>query len=92
MLEQNDIKIIRISHLRTQTSKVKAFVDISVGDFVVKGLRIIEGKKGLFLGMPQKNSKDNRWYKIFYPKTKESAQMLKDSVLEAFNKVGIDKE
>ena len=88
MLGPNDIRIIRISHLRTQTGKVKAFVDISLGDFVVKGLRVIEGKKGLFLGMPQKNSKDNRWDKIFYPQTKESAKMLKDSVLEAFSKEG----
>jgi stage V sporulation protein G len=86
MIEQNDIKILRIKHLDKQVGKLKAFVDISLGDFVVKGLRIIEGKKGLFLGMPQKISKDNRWYKVFYPKTTEATRILKEVVLGEFKK------
>ncbi len=65
-------------------SKVKAFVDVCVGDFVVKGLRLVEGKKGLFLAMPQEKSKDGKWFNSFYPRTKEAGQHLTDLVLAAY--------
>lgn len=65
-------------------SKTKAFVDVAVGDFIVKGLRVMEGKKGLFLGMPREQGKDGKWYNVFYPKTEEARQTLSDLVLAAY--------
>lgn len=42
---------------------LKAFVDLSINDTVViKGLRVIEGKKGLFVTMPREQGKDSKWY------------------------------
>ena len=88
MLEHNDIRIVRITkHPGTNESKIKAFVDISLrGDFVIRGLRILEGKNGLFLGMPQTKTKDGLWYKRFYPQTSQAARILTEVVLEAFKK------
>lgn len=65
-------------------SKVKAFADVSIGDFVIKGLRLVQGKKGLFLAMPQEKSKDGKWYNAVYPKTKEAGQQLEELVLAAY--------
>jgi stage V sporulation protein G len=65
-------------------SKTKAFVDIAIGDFVVKGLRILRGEKGLFIAMPQEKGKDGKWYNAFYAKTKEARQNLNDIVLAAY--------
>jgi len=65
-------------------SKLKAFVDIAIGDFVVRGLRILEGKNGLFLGMPSERAKDGRWYRRFYPQTKEANNILTEKILKAF--------
>ena len=43
--------------------KLKAFADIGINDaLVVKGVRILEGKKGLFISMPQEQGKDSKWY------------------------------
>jgi stage V sporulation protein G len=64
--------------------KLKAFVDISLGPLVVKGLRIVDGSKGLFVGMPRHQGKDGKWYNTVYPTTKEALQELNELVLAAY--------
>ena len=83
MIEGSDLKVVRLHRLDSD-SKTKAFADICIGDFVVKGLRIVQGEKGLFLAMPQEKAKDGKWYNVFYPVTKEARQDLADVVLAAF--------
>ena len=42
---------------------LKAFVDVSVNDaLVIRGIRIVEGKRGCFITLPQEQGKDGRWY------------------------------
>ncbi|MBF0386642.1 MAG: septation protein SpoVG family protein [Candidatus Omnitrophica bacterium] len=42
---------------------LKAFADIMVNDaLLIKGLRVVEGKKGLFVTMPREQGKDSKWY------------------------------
>lgn len=83
MTELQDIQVVRL-HRFDGDSKTKAFADISIGHFVVKGLRVVEGKKGLFLAMPQEKSKDGKWYDTFFPATKEAREVLNDLVLNAY--------
>ncbi len=85
MVDGTRLEVVRL-HRFDGDSKTKAFVDIAIGDFVVKGLRVLEGKKGLFLGMPQEKSKDGKWYSSFYPITEEAKQSLSDAVLAAYQK------
>ncbi len=81
-----DVQIVRLRRFDDSDSKLKAFVDVSVGEFIVKGLRILQGREGLFLQMPCEQGKDGRWYSCFYPKTSEAYQSLSRIVLEAYNK------
>lgn len=83
MTGELSLAVVRL-HRFDGDSKIKAFVDVAVGDFVVAGLRLVEGKKGLFLGMPQEKGKDGKWYNVFYPKTEEARQALHDLVLTAY--------
>ncbi len=83
MIEGLDLKVVRL-HRYDGESKTKAFADIAIGDFIIKGLRIVQGQKGLFLAMPQEKSKDGKWYNVFYPVTKEAKQDLSDLVLAAY--------
>lgn len=78
-----ELKVIRM-HRFDGDSKLKAFVDVAIGDFIVKGLRIMSGKEGLFLGMPQEKGKDGKWYNVFYTATEESRKNLADIVLAAY--------
>jgi stage V sporulation protein G len=66
-------------------SKLKAFVDLSLGGVIVKGLRVVNGANGLFVSMPQHQGKDGKWYNTVYPTTKEIQKQLSDLVLAAYN-------
>jgi stage V sporulation protein G len=82
-MDEQAIQVSRIYRIDGDT-KLKAFVDIAIGDFVIKGFRILKGQKGLFLGMPQEKAKDGKWYNAFYPTTKEARQNLTEIVLTAY--------
>ena len=82
-MQQADLKVVRLYRLEGD-SKTKAFVDVAIGDFIVKGLKVLEGKNGLFLGMPQDKAKDGKWYNAFYPVTKEARASLTSTILTAY--------
>jgi len=84
MAKTEQVQISRIYKVDGE-SKLKAFVDISLGGLVVKGLRIVEGQNGLFVGMPRHQGKDGHWYNTVYPTSKEAQQELTQLVLSAYN-------
>lgn len=64
---------------------LRAFCDVEVaGSFVITGFRIVEGKNGLFVSMPQQMGKDGNWYDTVVPLTKEARQMVSELVLSAY--------
>ena len=83
MVEGLDLKVVRL-HRFDGESKTKAFVDVAIGDFIVKGVRVVKGQKGLFLAMPQEKAKDGKWYNSFFPVTKEARDCLCEVVLAAY--------
>lgn len=86
MADKTTLKIARMYKLETD-GPIKAFADIVVNDdILVKGLRIIEGKKGLFVSMPKEQGKDKRWYDVIRPTTKEARDEISAVVLEAYRK------
>jgi len=78
-----DLKVIRM-HRFSGDSKLKAFADIAIGDFIIKGFRVCEGKNGLFLGLPQEKGKDGKWYNTVQPASDEVQQSLSEVVLAAY--------
>jgi stage V sporulation protein G len=82
-MESNAIQVSRIYKVEGD-SNLKAFVDISLAGIMIKGLRIVNGKNGLFLGMPRHQGKDGKWYPTVYPATKEIQQELTDLVMQAY--------
>ena len=53
------------------------------GVFVVTGLKVIDGKKGAFVSMPQYKSK-GEWKDSCFPIAAEFREELSDAVLEAY--------
>lgn len=78
-----ELKVSRIHRFDGDT-KLKAFVDISVNGVVIKGLRVVNGSKGLFVSMPRHQGKDGKWYDTVYPESKERRQELHELVLSAY--------
>ncbi|MDP8299836.1 MAG: SpoVG family protein [Candidatus Tantalella remota] len=79
------VKVERIHRLEGDGA-LKAFCDLLILDtFLVKGLRVVQGKDGLFLGMPQEKGRDDKWYETFYPVSREMRTGLQELVLESYN-------
>ncbi len=76
-------EITRIHRLEGE-SKLKAFVDVTLAGFEIRGLRVVDGQNGLFVGMPRSQGKDGRWYPTVSALSKEVQQELSEAVLEAY--------
>lgn len=82
--EDLKIEVSRI-HKLDGASATKAFCDISIADsFMIKGLRIVEGEKGLFIVMPREEGKDGKFYNVVIPLTREVKDEIERVVLEAY--------
>ncbi len=80
----NGVQVVRFNKL-SKDSSLKAFADIALaGVFVIKGLKVVEGKNGLFVGMPSTMGKDGKWHNTAYPLTKEFKDLLTEVVLQAY--------
>ena len=71
----------KITRMGDGNSKIKAIADVSFeGGFRVTGIKVCQGSKGLFLGMPSNsytNSDGEKKYTdIFFPTTKEAREAL----------------
>ena len=78
------IEVARI-HKLDGAGATKAFVDLSVEDsFIIKGMRIVEGAKGLFVTMPREEGKDGKWYSTVVPLNRELKDEIERIVLEAY--------
>jgi stage V sporulation protein G len=84
-LDTIDIKVLKI-HRLPQDSRVKAFVDLGVNDvLMIKGIRIVQGKKGLFVSMPTEQGKNDRWYERVRCLNKDIKLLIAEKVLEAYS-------
>jgi len=66
---------------------LRAFCDVEVGNTVlIRGVKVVEGSKGLFVSMPREQGKNGQWYDTVSPVTKDIRSRLSELVLEAYTK------
>ncbi|MFC1621001.1 septation protein SpoVG family protein [Candidatus Omnitrophota bacterium] len=82
----NGIQVLNLRRLSGE-STLKAFADLLFANvFIVKGLKVVEGKNGLFVSMPQRQDKEGKWRDIAFPTTKEFRGLLSDIVLSEYER------
>ena len=73
-------------------SKLKGIASITIDDcFVVHDIKVIDGKEGLFISMPNKKTADGDHIDIAHPINTETRLEIKNVVLEAYNKALSEK-
>lgn len=78
-----EITEIRIT-MRNE-EKLKAFVNVTFDSaFVIRGLKIINGKKGYFVSMPSKRRPDGTYQDMAHPISTEVRRDLEKKILEAY--------
>lgn len=81
--------MIRITEIRVtphQEARLRGYATITFdGVFVVRGLKIIEGKSGrLFVAMPSRKKPDGTYQDVAHPIAQDFRDLLEKAVLEEY--------
>lgn len=69
----------------TGEGSLKAYVDLELTDLIViKGLRVVKGKNGLFVSMPRQQGKDTKWYDMVSIENEAAKDEISRIVLKAY--------
>jgi len=79
------MKITEVRVSLCNEERLKAFVNITFDDeFVVRGLKVIEGHNGFFISMPSRRRSDGTYQDIAHPINNAMRTMLEETVLKAY--------
>jgi stage V sporulation protein G len=80
---------VRVYPIDEPKGNTKAFASIAVDDLIaIRGIRVIEGEKGLFVSMPQSfNTKTETYSDTAFPLTAELRTEISDAVLDEYGVV-----
>ncbi len=68
--------------------QLKAFANVIIDDcFIIRNIKIIEGKNGLFIAMPSQRTKNGEYRDIAHPINTEARTHLEDLILTKYNEV-----
>ena len=85
MQEPSVFTQIRVSIV--EKDNLRAIVSVKVADAIyLTGLRIIEGKNGLFVSMPSKKDKAGEYHDVYFAASKMRRDELQGLILEAYRK------
>ena len=80
-----EITEVRIT-LRNE-EKLKAFANVTFDDeFVIRGLKIINGNNGYFVSMPSRKRSDGTHQDIAHPINNRMRQRIEEAVLSAYER------
>lgn len=64
---------------------IKAYCDVALDErFLVRGVRVVSGARGLFVSMPRQHGKDGEWFDIVLALTTAAKAEVERAVLEAY--------
>jgi stage V sporulation protein G len=79
------VEITEVKLTLRNEEKLKGFANITLDNaFVIRGLKIINGSKGLFISMPSKRRSDGTFQDIAHPINPETRKMIEQVVLDAY--------
>ncbi len=81
------MEITEIRLTMRNEDKLKAFANVTFDDaFVIRGMKVISGNKGLFISMPSRKRPDGTYQDIAHPVNTDMRRHLERAVLEAYEK------
>jgi stage V sporulation protein G len=82
-MEITDIKVKKVN----ADGKLKAYVSLTFDNcFVVHNLKVIEGKDGIFVAMPNRKTKKGEFKDIAHPINSECRNFIQTRIIDEYNK------
>jgi stage V sporulation protein G len=86
-----DITVFPKTNSDKEDKSLKAYASITLDrEFVVKGLKVINGKKGLFVVMPSRKLPDGTFKDIAHPLNTSVRKQIEEMVIAKFQKVNTE--
>lgn len=68
------------------STKVKAFAVVTFDEiFEVHSFKVVDGEKGLFVGMPSQRGQDGKWYNTVWINDENLKNEVTEKVLSKYN-------
>ena len=88
-MQITDVRVRKVS----KEGKMKAVVSITLdNEFVVHGIKVIEGEKGLFIAMPSRKAGDGEYRDIAHPINSETRDKIQKIILEKYEIAVLEAE
>ncbi len=79
------MQITEVKVFPVEEEKLKAYVTITLDDcFIVRDLKVINGKNGMFVAMPSKKTRDGSFKDIAHPLNSDTRREMEQVILEAY--------
>jgi stage V sporulation protein G len=79
------MKITEVRVSLRDDDKLKAFVSITLDNcFVVRGLKIIKGNRGMFVAMPSRKRPDGSFQDLAHPINNDTRSWMEEEILTAY--------
>jgi stage V sporulation protein G len=77
---------VRVYPIDEPKGNTLAFANVGIEDLVaISGVRVVNGKNGLFVDMPQSRDKDGEYHDIAFPINSDLRKALNTAVLDEFD-------
>jgi len=83
----SEIKLdTKVYPIEEPKGNVRAFASVAIDDLVaIRGIRIVDGKNGLFVTMPQSKDSNGEYHDIAFPLTSDLRKEISKSVLDEYS-------
>ena len=84
---------VKVYPVKAKGIKIKAICHVTFDEeFVVKGIKLIKGDKGLFISMPNSKSTNGEYYDICFPLSAGLRKEIQDAIIEEAKNYKEDKK
>lgn len=89
MENRNGVNIeAKVFQLREPKNNTLAMANLTIGGvFAVTGVKVMQGKNGPFVSMPQARDSKGEWHDICFPTSKEVREKVTSLVLEKYKEL-----
>jgi stage V sporulation protein G len=91
-MEKGEKLSVRIFPITNPQGNTLAFANAGIENLVaISGIRVVTGKNGLFVDMPQNKDKNGEYHDIAFPINSELRKEVNKAVLGAYNEIAAEK-
>jgi stage V sporulation protein G len=77
----------KVYPMKEPRENLLAFASVNVGDaFAIRGVKVLQGKNGPFVSMPQMKYGRGEWQDVCFPTTREGREAVNRAVLGEYQK------